>query len=50
LFSVNAKTTAAVLQLQSGEIDLEISSLLDAGKREEAVQRKKETIVMLVRI
>ncbi len=46
---VNAVATAAVLQLQSGELDLEVTALLDANKRSEAVEKKKETIVMLER-
>ena len=45
---VNPAAFAAVLQLQSGEMDLEITALLDANKRDAAIAKKKEIIVMLV--
>lgn len=37
-----------MLQLQSGEMDLEITALLDSDNREQAIEKKKEAIVLLV--
>ncbi len=44
---VNAPVRSAVLQLQSGEVDNEITALLDAGKRQEAIDKKKAALDML---
>jgi Ca-activated chloride channel family protein len=44
---VNPVARSAVLQLQSGEMDNEITILLEAGKRAEAIEKKKAALKLL---
>ncbi len=45
--AVDPAARSAVLQLQSGEMDNEITALLEAGKRAEAVEKKKAALKLL---